>query len=770
MEPIYIDLHIHTSENPNHLDQGYDVETLIRKVEEISDSSDYIISFTDHNTINKTAYIRSLDKAKNILLGTELHIEYDKSKKPYHCHIFFNLDEITSSIIDEINEILDGLYPNKVIEKGIKDIPHIEDIIRAFDKYDFLLLPHGGQSHSTFDTAIPKQSRFDTAMERSIYYNQFDGFTARSNEGLEKTLEYFKRLGIREFVNLITCTDNYNPMSYPDSKNRDAEPFVPTWMLALPTFNGLRLSLSESSRLVYGTKPKSWIEHIGKVRLNNDLIDIDIVLTPGLNVVIGGSSSGKTLLVDSIYKKTISDFTGTAYEQFGVENILVNNPSRITPHYINQNYIIELIKEKAEKGIEDIEIIRSLFPGDKDLVENVRKGLATFKADLNAFIESVEAIESIEKELSHIPELSRLVINKEVSENYIKKMIPSQDQIDVMEYPQSVYEGHIENLNEIDAFLDSMVFASNNKQAINAIKDRLEEAYRISQFERRIRNIIIKNKDYYDSLVSSEDQQIHSKNKNFELLIKLIGNYLKYYSVFREIILSLAKYQITCKTQEISIMGHRLFIENKIEVTKETLLEAINKYLKTASKIDTFDNIEPNYLFERNFKKQNPKVRDYNDFAQRVYRDFESTNKSKYRILTKDGKEFEDLSAGWKTSILLDLMLGYEEDSAPLIIDQPEDNLATDYINHGLIEAIKKTKKRRQIILVSHNATIPMLGDAQNVVVCKSNGKIVIKSSMLEGFIGKKSIVDYVAEITDGGKPSIKKRVKKYNLKQFREE
>ena len=64
-----------------------------------------------------------------------------------------------------------------------------------------------------------------------------------------------------------------------------------------------------------------------------------------------------------------------------------------------------------------------------------------------------------------------------------------------------------------------------------------------------------------------------------------------------------------------------------------------------------------------------------------------------------------------------------------------------------------------------------MLGDAQNVILCRNdNGKIVIKSSPLEGKIEGKTMVDYVAEITDGGKPSIKKRVKKYNLKSFREE
>jgi len=63
-----------------------------------------------------------------------------------------------------------------------------------------------------------------------------------------------------------------------------------------------------------------------------------------------------------------------------------------------------------------------------------------------------------------------------------------------------------------------------------------------------------------------------------------------------------------------------------------------------------------------------------------------------------------------------------------------------------------------------------MLADAQNIVLCRNeNNKIVIKSSPLEGKIDGKEVVDLIAEITDGGKPSIKKRVKKYNLKKFSE-
>ena len=91
-----------------------------------------------------------------------------------------------------------------------------------------------------------------------------------------------------------------------------------------------------------------------------------------------------------------------------------------------------------------------------------------------------------------------------------------------------------------------------------------------------------------------------------------------------------------------------------------------------------------------------------------------------------------------------------------------------DFWNEDIEKLINDSRK--QIILVSHNATIPMLGDAQNIVLCRNDkGKIKICSQPLEGNIDNKSIVDYIAEITDGGKSSIKKRVKKYNLKSFKE-
>ena len=75
--------------------------------------------------------------------------------------------------------------------------------------------------------------------------------------------------------NLITCTDNYNPQKYPEAKEATKEKFVPTWILAEPTFSGLRLALSESNRLIYSDHPsKIYEEFIKKYEIKNNLLDI----------------------------------------------------------------------------------------------------------------------------------------------------------------------------------------------------------------------------------------------------------------------------------------------------------------------------------------------------------------------------------------------------------------------------------------------------------------------------------------------------------------
>jgi hypothetical protein len=771
MNPVYLDLHIHTSDDPDNLNPDYNLELLVENINKYTNNSTFLISITDHNTINKTVYLKAVELGLNILIGVELHIKNYPDCPPYHCHIYFNLNEITPDIIDDINSKLNELYPNKVVSKKDEGIPSIEKIINTFDLYEFLLLPHGGQSHSTFDMSIPEGVKFDTTMERSIYYNQFDGFTARGNSGLERTQKYFKKLGISEFVNLMTCTDNYNPIQYPNAKSSEAKPFVPTWMFSLPTFNGLRLSLSESSRLEYSeTRPNNWSENIKAVKLSKTNIDIEVVLTSGLNVVIGGSSSGKTLFVDSICKSIYNDFTNTNYEHFEVDRIQVENPSGLHPHYISQNYIMSIVNNTTDNNLGNIDIIKNVFPGDDTIREKVDKGLLKLKTDLKELVKCVKTIEQEDKNLKKIPILSRLVNKQDVQKNIISGLLPTQDIVDKITYLEHQFENHSSELDEIESFLSSNPLIEHDDTLIETIKKELESALNSSKFELKTRRIIQSSKNEYDSHLKETNEEEQSKKQHFESLLISISNYSKAYSKFKKIIKKISDYSILCESEVIESMGHKLSIQNDFKLDKEKLLEVINFYLKTNNKVLTFNSLRPENLYFENFKQQTPKVQSYDDFEIKVNKKFEDLNKKKYKIETDDGRDFDNLSAGWKTSVILDIILGYEGDIAPIIIDQPEDNLATNYINKGLVKAIKKIKPKKQVILVSHNATIPMLADAQNIVLCQNiDNKIKIVSSRLEDEIEGKNVLDYIAEITDGGKPSIKKRVKKYNLKHFTE-
>ena len=768
MKFVYTDLHIHTSDNPNNLNQNYDVQLLAKKVKEMASNCRAMISLTDHNTINKKAYLElvSIDEV-TIILGVELHIRKFENVEPYHCHIYINTP-ITADNIDSVNKILDELFPDKQVTDEMEKIPSIEDISNSFDSYDYLMLPHGGQSHRTFDKALQKGKDFDTTLERSLYFNQFDGFTSRSSKGVGKTSKYFERLGIKEFTNLITCSDNYNPELYPDTKASCSEEFVPTWICASPSFEGLRISLSESSRLHYGTKPPDFYSMgIGLVKLENDKADIDVTLCPGLNVVIGGSSSGKTLFVDSIYRKINKDYNECNYTDYSVKDLYVENPSGCTPHYINQNFIVSILQSK-DKGINDIELISKVFPEDDETTTYIQKTLSEFKKLLDRLMTCVKKIESYQHELRSISTLNELIIAEPAPKNVIECLCPSDREFNLLQLSEVDHMTYRETLKEIAECVKANPLGNNIDESIRIVIKEMDRLLFISKINIRISETLLSNKEKAEEELESETEANKQKSR---MRARLLSTVLKYFSelrTYQDTLNKLMAINAKYKTKKVKVLDHMLQIENSFELKEDMFRNAINDLLKRDNRVDALSNMQPEDIFECNYSER-PKVKGYEDFSSKIFAKVNGSNKKKYVITTKDGHDFDSLSPGWKSAIILDLILGYDKDIAPIIIDQPEDNLATAYMNHDLITRIKGAKVKKQVILVSHNATIPILGDAQNVIVCENRSeKIFIRSAPLEGKIDGELILDKVAEMTDGGKPSIKKRIKKYNLKSYR--
>ena len=380
-------------------------------------------------------------------------------------------------------------------------------------------------------------------------------------------------------------------------------------------------------------------------------------------------------------------------------------------------------------------------------------------------------IELERNKIKNIQSFYRLIVNGSIVSNPIKPFKLTQSEKDRIDIKDSDLDLNNESLDKIVDFSKKLAFCESIESEVASIKRKFLNAEKEIDFAKKINELIDYEIKFEDASISENDTKNKVLLDNWNNLLDSVYNYLLNCKKFTNSLRSLSTYNYSCKTKEICSAGHKLFISNSLHISKDLLLNTFNKFLKTNEKLSNFDSIVPEQLFRCHFSKRSPNVIDYDDFSNKIYNEISSSNNVSYDIIHKNGKPFSDLSPGLKASVILDIILGYEDDNAPLIIDQPEDNLATSYINHDLIRSIKNCKKKRQIIIVSHNATIPMLGDAQNIIICSNDDKIKIKSYKMEDYFDKKtSVLDVIASITDGGKQSIKKRFKKYNMKSYKGE
>jgi len=124
-------------------------------------------------------------------------------------------------------------------------------------------------------------------------------------------------------------------------------------------------------------------------------------------------------------------------------------------------------------------------------------------------------------------------------------------------------------------------------------------------------------------------------------------------------------------------------------------------------------------------------------------------------------REFSQLSLGQQQSVLLALILS-SDSKRPLIIDQPEDNLDSEFIFHTFVPVLRRAKERRQVIIVTHNANIAVLGDAEQLIVLKTNrdrSQIVARGS-----IDDPVARDAACKILEGAKEAFARRARIYGI------
>lgn len=125
-------------------------------------------------------------------------------------------------------------------------------------------------------------------------------------------------------------------------------------------------------------------------------------------------------------------------------------------------------------------------------------------------------------------------------------------------------------------------------------------------------------------------------------------------------------------------------------------------------------------------------------------------------------KPMKNLSKGQQCTAILHIILLDNKD--PLIVDQPEDNLDNSFIAEDLIAAIRDNKIRRQYIFATHNANIPVFGDAELIVSMeeKEGNGAIIEGGL--GSVDTETVKAQVIRILEGGEAAFKMREEKYGL------
>lgn len=146
-----------------------------------------------------------------------------------------------------------------------------------------------------------------------------------------------------------------------------------------------------------------------------------------------------------------------------------------------------------------------------------------------------------------------------------------------------------------------------------------------------------------------------------------------------------------------------------------------------------------------------------------------STNHIRVRYgILYEGVEIARLSPGTRGVVLLTLYLGLDQwDIRPLVIDQPEENLDPSSVQEDLVPFFREAARRRQIIMVTHNANLVVNTDSDQVIVASSHRTSTDSLPdviYMAGGLEDGEIRDQVCRLLEGGEDAFRKRGERYGI------
>ena len=846
-------------------------------------------------------YIRSIDKKLSDDALIQFAKSLDKSKAQIHGY-----DDPQSLSNEKL--LLLGSQTAEITKDSMRQafnqIPAGTGyVIMPYDTSDGLLKLNW-KDHPHDDNYFMQSSQiFETRDQVNI--DLFNGVKTDANKDFFEN--FYKTLGNQP----KPCISGSDAHKYSDYGKYPSNRI--TWIKADPTFEGLKQIIFEPEQRVkiQQEKPdfkedKLIIDQVRFVSSNDKFTPEPICLNENLNVIIGGKSSGKSILLYSIAKTLLGDrefftkegiqnkykFEGDEFDfiiktKGGFEQSIhrkENENSVISDiKYIPQNYLVKLAEPEINKSGDSLnKIIRELIKEDEDAKNSYEAFIAAVKSNdkkreniIDSYFEIKSRIVDLEAQLKLKPKVEILESNIATNTKKVEELNKSVGMTPEQIAKYNELQKKLENIQaeRTVANDDFKKIEKHNTEAVD-ILNNLKTKH--SLLANSLRNE--KLKGLYDSANSEIETLLATFNEIASKIetvttdtVRTFKNQSEVSKVFsdlsgqkKEVDLQIEPYLknevVKKQIEEISksINDDKVSLQTITQLTKEvtdsktalanekeklfllyeTNLQEYNTVVSQlkirTNELEKDDGLKITGQIKFNFPKFREKFLPTNHGKYKSYEGYyickdDKNGLAEYKlsdilsdlqaifdgiiagsyVLKGDNKDREnaiklllkdyffdywlieykkdklgEMSTGKASFVILMLIVGLSKSKAPILIDQPEDNLDNRSITTELVTYLRNKKTERQIILVTHNPNVVVNADAENIIVAnqKTQNDTVSTSVYLFDYINgaientfskidtehdllkSMGIREHIAEIVEGGKDAFKKREEKYGF------
>lgn len=408
--------------------------------------------------------------------------------------------------------------------------------------------------------------------------------------------------------------------------------------------------------------------------------------------------------------------------------------------FAGEEKLLNDYKEQIQELVNQLDALKTEFdivkPDEISFSESNREELKTILSEIKEVL-STKATE-YEELITSLSQIKTDLETKLTSSQWKQAYTAAITNYDVKK--AELEAQGVDNIDQYEAISKEIENKEEELVALDVIKanEVLEVAERAKfqdEFVQICKDITIKRKLFIDANVADDKIRVKispfRNQTNFELQVrKIIGKDTSFEEDFK-------------KLKELCFQG---VVEDRIKDVKAEFrknyfddnAEVVGGFFKNAVKGITDAGMDELELFMP---------------EDEVVVEYKPENANTFKSLST-------ASAGQRTTAILTFLLSFG--TIPLLLDQPEDDLDNRLVYDLIVDRLKVAKGSRQIIVVTHNANIPVNGDAEYIISMDSESQFT--SVLHSGTVEREEIKKEICDVMEGSEKAFKMRSDRYKL------